>query len=374
MQVLLGILLWCAASYAAAHKPSDSYLTLQVGGERVAVQWDIALRDLDLAVGLDADGDDRITWGELRARHEAIETYALARLRVEADGAVCPAGAVTHLVDQHSDGGYAVLLFDTRCPAEPARLDLRYSLLFDLDAQHKGLVQVRSEGRTVSRVFSEDSRTAEIALGDGAPGAGAAFLSYVREGVVHIAIGFDHVLFLVSLLLPAVLVRRDGRWHPADGARAAAVDAAKVVTAFTAAHSLTLTAATLGVVSLPSRWVESAIAASVVIVALDNLRPTLPIARWHAAFLFGLVHGLGFASVLGDLGLPPGALAVSLLGFNAGVELGQLALVAAFLPLAWAMRGGRLYRQGVFAAGSAAVAAVAAAWFVERAFDVKVFG
>jgi hypothetical protein len=100
----------------------------------------------------------------------------------------------------------------------------------------------------------------------------------------------------------------------------------------------------------------------------------LPLARWHAAFLFGLVHGLGFASVLGDLGLPPGALAMSLLGFNAGVELGQLALVAVFLPLAWAMRSRRLYRQGVFSAGSAAVAAVAAGWFVERAFDVKVFG
>ncbi len=374
MQVLLGILLWCVASYAAAHKPSDSYLTLQVGGERVAVQWDIALRDLDLALGLDADGDDRITWGELRARHEAIETYALARLRVEADGAVCPAGGVTHLVDQHSDGGYAVLRFDARCPAAPARLALRYVLLFDLDAQHKGLVQVTSEGRTFSRVFSEDSRTVEIALGDGASGTASAFLSYVREGIVHIAIGFDHVLFLVSLLLPAVLVRRDGRWHPADGARAAAIDVGKVVTAFTAAHSLTLTAATLGAVSLPSRWVESAIAASVVIVALDNLRPMLPLARWHAAFLFGLVHGLGFASVLGDLGLPPGALALSLLGFNLGVELGQLAIVAAFLPLAWTMRAGRVYRQGVFAAGSVGVAAVATTWFVERAFDVKVFG
>lgn len=374
MRVFLGILLWCVTSHAAAHKPSDSYLTLQAGGEVVPVQWDIALRDLDLALGLDADGDDRITWGEVRARHDAIAAYALARLRVEADGTPCPAGPVAHLVDAHSDGGYAVLRFDARCPFAPQHLRLHYTLLFELDAQHKGLVQVRTADRTLSRVFSEDSREAEIALGDGAPGGVAAFASYVREGVVHIAIGFDHVLFLLSLLLPAVLVRRDGRWHPAEGPRAAAIDVAKVVTAFTAAHSITLTAATLGAVSLPTRWVESAIAASVVIVALDNLRPMLPLARSQAAFLFGLVHGFGFASVLGDLGLPPGALALSLLGFNAGVELGQLVIVAVFLPVAWAMRSGRLYRQGVFAAGSLGVAAIAAAWFVERAFDVKVFG
>ncbi len=178
----------------------------------------------------------------------------------------------------------------------------------------------------------------------------------------------------MSLLLPAVLVRRDARWQPAASFRAAFVGVAKVVTAFTAAHSVTLSLAALGVVALPSRWVESAIALSVVLAALNNLRPLVGESRWVAAFAFGLVHGFGFAGALQDLGLPSGSLALSLVGFNVGVELGQLALVAAFLPLAFSMRASSAYRRGVLAGGiGRVIAAIAMVWFVERAFDVPVF-
>jgi hypothetical protein len=144
----------------------------------------------------------------------------------------------------------------------------------------------------------------------------------------------------------------------------------KVVTAFTLAHSITLTLAALGVVSLPSRVVESVIAASVVLAALDNLWGRLERRRWAMAFAFGLVHGFGFASVLADLGLPQDALVLALVGFNVGVELGQLAIVLVFLPVAFALRATAFYQVGVLKGGSIVIALLAAWWFAERAFDL----
>ena len=148
-------------------------------------------------------------------------------------------------------------------------------------------------------------------------------------------------------------------------------DVLRIVTAFTVAHSITLSLAVLGLVTLPSRLVESAIAASVVAAALNNIWPLVRGRRWMVAFLFGLVHGFGFASVLADLGLPQGALAVALLGFNVGVELGQLAIVAVFLPLAYALRRSWFYRRAVLVGGSLLIALLAAVWLVERVFELK---
>jgi hypothetical protein len=206
-------------------------------------------------------------------------------------------------------------------------------------------------------------------VGGAASGPLVQFATYVHEGVWHIWLGFDHILFLVSLLLPAVLARRSGAWRPAVSFRAAFVDVAKIVTAFTIAHSITLSLAALGVVSLPSRWVESAIALSVVLAALNNLFPVVANGRWIAAFGFGLIHGFGFAGALSDLGLPSGSLALSLAGFNIGVELGQLAIVALFLPLAYALRATFAYRRVFLAGGSAVIAMIAGVWLVEHVFE-----
>ena len=145
----------------------------------------------------------------------------------------------------------------------------------------------------------------------------------------------------------------------------------RIVTAFTVAHSITLSLATLGLVSLPSRVVESAIAASVVLAALNNIWPLFHSRRWIVAFVFGLVHGFGFASVLADLGLPQGALVLALVGFNLGVEGGQLAIVAVFLPVAFALRRSWFYRRAVLLGGSMLITLIAAAWFAERALDMQ---
>ncbi len=194
---------------------------------------------------------------------------------------------------------------------------------------------------------------------------------YIIEGIWHIWIGFDHILFLLSLLLPAVLVYEVKRWQGAPTFGLALRQVVGVVTAFTLAHSITLTLASLELMSLPSRWVESAIAASVVLAAANNLWPVVERRRWLLAFMFGLIHGFGFASVLTELGLPKDALVLSLLGFNLGVEIGQLAIVAAFLPVAYLLRNTRFYRRGIFKSGSIITAVVALFWLIERAFNLR---
>lgn len=372
MRLVVAILLSLVCHLAAAHKPSDSYLALDARDAVVDVQWDIALRDLDFAIGLDADQDGAITWDELRARHADVAAYAIARLAVSGDGDACPMAVREHLVDEHSDGGYAVLRLRATCSAPPTALKIGYRLFFDLDGQHKGLARITHAGTTQGAIFSADHREQVVQLS--APSPWSQFRDYVRHGVWHIWIGFDHILFLLSLLLPAVLVRTTQAWAPASSFRASGIDVLRVVTAFTVAHSITLTLAAFGAVTLPSRLVEAAIAASVVIAALNNVWPVIATRRWAMAFVFGLIHGFGFASVLADLGLPDGSRLAALLAFNVGVELGQLAIVAAFLPLAWWLRGRWVYRRLVCAAGSVAVAALAAAWFVERAFDVRFVG
>ncbi len=358
------------AGAAQAHKPSDSYLTLTVQDGQLRGQWDIALRDLDLAVGLDADGDGRITWGELRAQHGAIAAYATARLQVQADGRPCTLAVGTQQVDEHTDGAYSVLPLQLACAvAAPQGLSLRYTLLADLDPQHRGLLNLTVEGASRAAILGPHAPLQTFTLAS--ISRWQAFAAYVQEGVWHIWIGFDHILFLLSLLLPAVGLWAGRRWQPVHRFGQAVVEVLKVVTAFTLAHSITLSLAVLGLVSLPSRVVESSIAASVVLAALNNVWPVFHGRRWMVAFAFGLLHGFGFASVLKDLGLPQGALAVALAGFNVGVELGQLAIVAAFLPLAYALRRSWFYRRAVLVGGSLLIAVLAGVWLAERALDLK---
>ncbi len=358
-------------SPALAHKPSDSYLSLKVEARQVTGQWDIALRDLEYAIGLDADGNGEITWGELRAKHADIASYALARLKVQTGTEDCPLRATTQLVDDHSDGAYAVLRFEGECVRAADALDIRYSLFFDFDTQHKGLLKLDSASGTLTGVFSADRGEQKFELRTRT--LLEQFIDFGREGVWHIWIGFDHILFLLSLLLPAVLVAsRHGQWQASPRFTPVFWDVLKVVTSFTVAHSITLSLAALEVISLPSRLVESTIALSVVLAALNNVRPVIAEKRWMMAFLFGLVHGFGFASVLADLGLPRDALLLALVGFNLGVEAGQLAIVAAFLPLAYALRSTNFYRRGVMTGGSLLIALIALVWMLERVFDLSI--
>jgi hypothetical protein len=368
---LLAFVLVSVAPLCHAHKPSDSYLALTVNAQDFQGQWDIALRDLDFAIGLDINGDGAITWGELRARGAEVTDYALSRLSVSSGSTTCqllPAGNMQ--VDNHTDGAYAILRFNAECSSMSTSVGVTYGLLFDIDPQHRGLLRLNYGDHTESAIFSPENNTLHFAAA--ATSRMHQFVTFVHEGIWHIWIGYDHILFLLSLLLPAVLRRQLSTWQPKNSFRIVLVDVVKVVTAFTVAHSITLSLAALNIVNLPSRWVESGIATSVVLAALNNLYPIVDERRWLMGFIFGLIHGLGFASVLRDLGLPSGSLLLTLFGFNFGVEIGQLAIVSAFLPVAYVLRATQFYQQLAVRLGSLAIALLGSAWLLERSLNLKI--
>lgn len=358
-----------AVSAAHAHKGSDSYLSLTVDGARIIGQWHAALPDIDEVAGLDTNGDGDITVGEVRSRQDEIAAYAKARLQFRPDGRLAGMRVGELRIEQFPDGAFTVLPFEIETERRPATLDVAYRPFFDLDTFHRGLMQLECAGRTQSAIFSPDrtNQTFDVA----SPSLGRQFLNFGWEGVWHIWIGFDHILFLLALLLPSVLRRGANGWEVAPGFRPAFIAVLKIVTAFTAAHSITLSIATLGLVRLPARLVEATIAASVILAALNNLRPLFPDRAWLVAFAFGLIHGFGFANVLTELGLPAGTLAAALVGFNVGVELGQLAIVLVFLPIAFCLRGSWTYQKLTVQFGSAVIALLAATWMVERVWELK---
>ncbi|MBA3542232.1 MAG: HupE/UreJ family protein [Deltaproteobacteria bacterium] len=351
------------ATTASAHALSDAHLQLIKNGETFTGRLEIAVRDLDAAIGLDADGNGSITWGEVATAIPRITGYISARLALAGARAPCAlaygAGALADL----TGGTYWSVPVTAACPGAPTALVVTYNLLFDVDAQHRGIVSVGG-----STAILRDATPTTVVLGEG-----SSMLSFVREGIWHIWIGIDHVLFLVCLLLPAVFpLSKDGQGaalresvhRPAESLRCVAVEVVEIVTAFTLAHSITLVISTVGLVQLPSRFVETAIALSVVAVAVNNLVRVFD-ARWAVAFALGLLHGFGFSSVLLDLGLPSGELIGSLLGFNLGVEVGQMAIVIVLLPILYVIRRTLAY-QVLLWAGSGLVALIGLMWTYER--------
>jgi hypothetical protein len=359
---------------AHAHKPSDSYLTFDASAAKpiVNIRWDIALRDLDFAIELDTDQNAELTWGEVHDAQDKIVSYALKHLIVKSGGSGCPIASIQPLqLDKHSDGTYAVLTLEATCSAIPKQgLEVDYTLFFNLDPTHRGLGLWQVSGKAISTaIFKPEQHQLSLAFAE--PSWLEVLRDYGKDGVWHIWIGIDHILFLISLLLPAVMLRQNRQWIGVSSFKEASKDILKVVTAFTLAHSITLSLAALELVQLPSRIVEASIAFSVVIAALNNLRGAVHSKRWAMAFGFGLLHGFGFASVLADLGLPKQLLVLALVSFNLGVEAGQMAIVAAVMPMAYLIRRSAFYRLCILQGGSVIVAGLAAVWTVERALGQK---
>jgi hypothetical protein len=352
-----------AAPLALAHTLGSSELRIESdsGTPQATVRWDIAIMDLYSAIDLDANGDGSVTAGELQAAQPLIESQVLPQLRLARGGEPCSLRLSKYGIDQRIDGWHASLDVAATC-AEPGPIAVDYRFLFDIDASHRAVVLVREDGRDFSVVLTPELRAWQSEH----TSAVAAFGSFVREGVHHIWIGYDHIAFLLLLLLPSVLRPAEGGWRAASDSREVTWRIVRIVTAFTIAHSITLTLATLGIVVLPARPVEIAIAASVLLAGLMNLVPTLAERAALIAFAFGLVHGFGFANVLAELGLREGALAASLAGFNVGVELGQLAVVLVLLPVIFRARTTEFYRRRFLPAASMGMAMLALGWLLQR--------
>jgi hypothetical protein len=360
--LLVTLALACSAH---AHVASNGFVVAHVTGKDIAGSVEIAIRDVELAVGVDVDHDGKVTWGELRSAEPQVTRYVKEHLAFVAHKSPCDLTFQPLQVNDRVDGSYAWLPFKARCAQAVKDLDIHYTVMDGLDPSHRGLLTLTAGGMTQAAVLGGNAPHAAFSVF--APSRWRAFAEYFQAGIWHILSGIDHLLFLLSLLLPAVLLRSGGHWEPVVQGRPAFVSIVKVVTAFTLAHSLTLTLAALDIVRLPSRLTESVIAASIIVAALNNIFPLVTESRARIAFIFGLLHGFGFASVLADMGLPQGARLISLLAFNSGIETGQMAVVLAVMPIIYALRSGAFYRRAVMPWGSAAIAALALVWLIQRA-------
>ena len=279
----------------------------------------------------------------------AVERVAAAlrdKVQVKVDDAACRPGRALLRGSRLGDSRMTVDI-EFHCPTAPGRLAIRDDW-FDLFGEHyRTLARIDGPSGVREMAFLPDAREVRIDLGQASltPQGGFFWL-----GVEHILTGYDHLLFLAALLL-------------GGGGIAALL---KIVTGFTVAHSVTLAASVLGLITVPSRIVEPAIAASIVWVAVENVWLARARAhRWLVSFAFGLVHGLGFASALTPLALPPKSLALALIGFNVGVEAGQALVIVFALPLGfWLHR--RSWEPRLVRGLSVAVAVVGAVWFVQR--------
>lgn len=342
---------------AAAHLGSTKLVWIEVGDRGADVRVD--LDPVDVAYELEADDPDHATADALLPRADEIRAWATDAFSVHsADGPCEPSARAVDAVDV--EGALRMtraIRVELRfaCAARPVRFEDH--AVFDSDPQHEAIVRV-GERPTVLRAGRQ-----RVSLEQ--PSAASVIGTFLLEGVTHMVTGYDHVLFLLSLLLVA------GEVAAREGTKRSLRDVALMVTAFTVGHSITLIAAALDVVSLPSRWVESAIAGSIVAVAAWNVvRPRARSELRWVAGLFGLVHGFGFSSVLRQLILPTEARVGALLAFNLGIELAQLGIVLAVVPLLeWAGRK-PWYHRAVVQVGSAIVGAIGLYWLVTRALGL----
>lgn len=339
---------------ARAHLGSTKFLRVEPteGGARIEVDLDPIDASMELGLGEEPDME------ALRARGADIGAWLANGIRLRGEGGGCAAEPGPVRTSRRDGRPHLTLTLTYRCPPPVEGRVLRDDTVFDDDPQHEAIVRLGDPGTADAVVLRSGSREARV----GEPPSTARLLGvFLWEGVLHLITGYDHVLFLLSLILAAgfVAVRR--------GMRKAVIDVAILVTAFTIGHSVTLIAAALEVVVLPSQPVEAVIAGSIMVVAAWNvLRPEERGPMPWLGFFFGLIHGFGFSSVLAEIGLPREQTVLALLAFNVGIEVAQLLFVVLALgPIAWAARS-PAYRNVVVRGGSVAIALMAGVWLVER--------
>jgi hypothetical protein len=362
----VALLLLVFAPAAWAHTASKSQLTLRVDGNDVHGLLVASLVDVAIALHIPSEQAPELTQRAVEAKQAAQwQAYLAQGLVVFLDGE--PQRPAFEAPAFSERDGEAVLQVPfTVSTSSPVRaIDVLYTLFFEDDVLHECLARVEWPGGVATnRVIRLNEPLVHIARRND---RGLEFRQFLKSGALHVWTGYDHVLFLLALLLPSVLLGRPGAWVPAPVLSGALLRAATIVTAFTLAHTSTLGIAALWSIDFPSRLVEPAIAASVFIAAACNLVPgTAALGGAWMAFGFGLIHGTAFGQTLNELISDRSDVWRPLLAFNLGVEAGQLAIVAAFFPVAWMLRSTKFYRQVVVRGGSAVVCACAIVWFVAR--------
>lgn len=351
------------ATHAHAHQASNAYLQVISNHGDVGATLTVAVKDIDVALmEADADNNRELTWGELQRVMPAVQRWVEQHVTwFCSPPGQAPVAAATawsfHGLEERSDGVHVRLIAHLPCATGHA-VSLRYTLMQDLDPTHRAIIKSDLQGTVQALVVAPSDQLLALRRSDsvnaGAPSPTSGwqtFENFVPEGVHHILTGYDHLAFLLALLLPLRLRYRELLW---------------TVTAFTLGHSVTLVLASLGWSVIPA-WVEPAIALSIGFAALLNLYPQPWLQPRWLALGFGLIHGLGFANIMQEANLQGASLAWALAGFNVGVEMGQLACVAVWclINLVLATRWAR-YEQVVTRGGSWCLISLALYWTLTR--------
>ncbi len=369
---------WTLSMGAAhAHNPGQSVVFLNIEDHQIDGRIEVALYEINTALGLDFPTDRRATDTDVEARADELRAYFEDRASFGINGDPVPITWTRAELMTIQLGQYAVLHFSlTNLNAPATAIQVSYRAVFDEIPEHRAVLVVENDWKSgtadneavAALVFGPGSEQQTVDLSSSSVLRGIAAMASL--GTHHIWIGIDHILFLVALLLPSVLRRSEERWVPVEGFKQALMNVVAIVTLFTIAHTITLSMATLQIITIPARLVESVIAASIAIAAFNILKPVLQTHIWTVVFVFGLFHGFGFASALSDLNIPERYLVHSLLGFNLGVELGQLAIVCVVFPLIYLVRGLAVYSTLIVRGAAVLLIGVSGYWFTERAFDI----
>jgi hypothetical protein len=374
----LATLLATGGATANAHTRGENYVFANFREGGIDGRFEIHVSDLSGKLNLDVSKGGEEMRRAVDATAAKVYDYIREHFAMapEGGGADYPIEFTTRDLLELPQGTFVQYHFRMPTGPLPDRLQIRHSMLYEDDWFHRGLLLVEYNAKTrthhgeeyVAMVFGPASSDQVLDL-TAVPGVLRA-RDMIWQGVLHIWIGIDHILFLVALMLPTVLVLGSHSWTPVSGFRRALWNLLRIVTVFTIAHSITLLLAALGVLDVPSRLVESVIALSIILVALNNITGFVREGSLLIILCLGLFHGLGFASVMGHLPLRVESLLKGVVGFNIGVELGQLAIVSLVFPLLFLLRRQALYVPVVLRAGSAVLVVIAAAWFVQRAFGL----
>lgn len=328
-------------------------------------------------LGLQWPEDGSVSLEQIERSGQAIRSYVEERFSVAINGSPTVMEVTGYDSQNLSFGQLVHLNFDlTPVSARPAQLDIAISLVFDVEPTHRHLLVIENHWESgtlgneavVASIFGPGDTRKTLDVSEGSVLQGLA--AFIESGIHHIWIGLDHILFLLALLLPSVMVWSGSSWRGAPDLKSALWRVVKIVTVFTVAHSVTISMATLGLISIGSRLVESIIAISIGIAALNILLPRIGSNSAWVVLAFGLFHGFGFASVLRELAIPEEYLLWSLVGFNVGVEIGQLTIVGVVVPILFVIRNAEFYPRRLMPIGATALILVSLYWFTERAFDV----
>ncbi len=347
-----------------AHAVSTSFVRLDVpdAAGPVGVRWDLPLHDLVWTVFIDRDFDGVVTAAEVATARATIETAVRGQIVLYRGGLACALRVEDLALTTRADQAFLSVAMIADCP-HPGLLALSGGLFMSGAASQRLLLSAtRGNEQLAGTIGAEAPQWNEPARAS----AWASFERFVGEGIWHVVIGYDHIAFVLLLLLPSVLRPVDGKWQGQTRFTQVARDIVTIVTAFTVAHSTTLALAVTGTVHLPTQPIEVAIAASIAVAGGINLLPRLSRLRLPLALGFGLVHGFGFANALGEIDATGIALLPLLAGFNIGVEIAQLGIVALVLPLIYMARGTRWYAGGVMPLGSCALGAAGVVWLLQR--------